>query len=93
MKSSLTLLSLTLLLVSHATAASAPSNPQLSGVSMRAAKRVETSQQPATLTQPQPLSGVSMALAKRHDRALQAEPALLPGTALSGRPMALAKRL
>lgn len=93
MKPSAFILPLALTLGTYAHAAPVPSDAPFTGVSMTIAKRLDTRAPSYSLTQPTTLSGVTMAMATRHGVSTQADQTSAPDRALSGIPMALAKRL
>lgn len=93
MKPSTLLLPLAFTLGTYAHAAPGSPETAFTGLSMNTAKRLDTHTPPNGLTQPAKLSGVPMAVAARRGAPMQAEQASLPDRALSGIPMALAKRL
>lgn len=93
MRPSAFILSLALTLGTYAHAAPAASDAPFTGVSMNVAKRLDTRTPSSGLRQPTTLSGVPMAAATRYGAATQAYRTSAPDRALSGIPMALAKRL
>ncbi len=86
-------LPLTLTLGTYAHAAPGASDAPFTGVSMNIAKRLDTRTPSGGLTQPTTLSGVPMAMATRHGVATRSDRTEAPDRALSGIPMAFAKRL
>jgi|APTNR8051073442_1049403.scaffolds.fasta_scaffold64326_2 hypothetical protein len=86
-------LPLTLALGTYAHAAPAASDAPFTGVSMNVAKRLDARTPSNTLTLPTTLSGVPMATATRHGVSTRSDPTAAPDRALSGIPMAFAKRL
>ncbi|WP_295637148.1 hypothetical protein [uncultured Methylibium sp.] len=86
-------LALPLTLGTYAHAAPAASDAPFTGVSMNVAKRLDARTPFNTLTQPTTLSGVPMATATRHGISTRSDPTAAPDRALSGIPMAFAKRL
>lgn len=92
MRSSSFILALTLTLGTYAHAAPRPGDSLLAGVSMNVAKWLDTPTPRNGLAQSVKLSGVPMAAAARHGASTQSV-RTTPDQALSGIPMALAKRL
>lgn len=93
MKPSAFILPLALTLGTYAHAAPVASDAPFTGVSMNVAKRLNARTPSNTLTQPTTLSGMPMAAATRHGATTRADRTSAPDRALSGIPMALAKRL
>lgn len=85
-------LTLTLGTYAHAAAPAAPDAP-FTGVAMNIAKRLDTRTPSDGLTQPTTLSGVPMAVATRHGVSTQSDRTSASDRALTGIPMAFAKRL
>lgn len=92
MKSSALLLTLALTLGTYAHATPGSAETPLTGVTMNTAKRLDTRTPPGGQTLPATLSGVPMAVAARHAASTQFNRTSPPDQALSGIPMALAKR-
>lgn len=86
-------LPLTLALGPYAHAAPATSGAPFTGISMNVAKRLDARTPSNTLMQPTTLSGVPMATATLHGVSTRSGPTAAPDRALSGIPMAFAKRL
>lgn len=86
-------LPLTLTLGNYAHAAPAASDAPFTGVAMNIAKRLDTRTHSDGLTQPTTLSGVPMATATRHGVSTQSDRTSASDRALTGIPMAFAKRL
>ena len=86
-------LALTLTLGTYAHAAPAASGVPFTGVSMNVAKRLDTRTPSDGLTRPTTLSGVPMAMATRHGVSTQSDRTSASDRALTGIPMAFAKRL
>lgn len=86
-------LALPLTLGTYAHAAPAASDAPLTGVAMNIAKQLDTRLPSDGLTRPTTLSGVPMAMATRHGVWTQSDRTEAPDRALTGIPMAFAKRL
>lgn len=85
-------LALPLTLASYAHAAPAAFDPPFTGVAMNIATRLDTRTPSDGLTGQTTLSGVPMAMATRHGVSTQSDRTAAPDGALSGIPMAFAKR-
>lgn len=92
MKPSFLVLTLALTLGTYAHAAPESADSLLTGVSMNTAKRLDALTPPNEPTQAAKPSGVPMAVAARHGAAAQPDRKSPTDPALSGIPMALAKR-
>jgi hypothetical protein len=92
MKPSALILTL-LTLGTYAHAAPATFDAPFTGVAMNIAKRLDAPTPSNTLTQPTMLSGVPMATATRHGVSARSDRAAPSDRALTGIPMAFAKRL
>lgn len=86
-------LPLTLALGTYAHAAPAASDAPFTGAAMNIAKRLDTRAPSDGLTRPTTLSGVPMAMATRHGISTQSDRTSASDRALTGIPMAFAKRL
>jgi hypothetical protein len=86
-------LPLTLALGTYAHAAPAASDAPFTGISMNVAIRLDARTPSNTLTQPTTLSGVPMATASRPSVSTRSDRTAASDRALSGIPMAYAKRL
>lgn len=93
MKPSNLFLTLALTLGTYAHAAPESADSSLTGKAMNVAKRLDARTPANALTQPMKPSGVSMAMAARHGALAQSGRTSPADPALSGTPMALAKRL